>query len=138
MGVYFGIMGVFSGIAMLMEQYWMGAVMGGSAALLYVAYNLDRSYRRKQLLKYLEKEENAMESSGRGEAPFPAVMVRLGDGTIVWTNQLFSKMTGFNDTMKEHDLRDLVPELSVDWRSGRPSVPRMLPSTAAATGSTAR
>ena len=82
MGVYFGIMGVFSGIAMLMEQYWMGAVMGGSAALLYVAYNLDRSYRRKQLLKYLEKEENAMESSGRGEAPFPAVMVRLGDGTI--------------------------------------------------------
>ena len=119
MGVYFGIMGVFSGIAMLMEQYWMGAVMGGAAALLYVAYNLDRSYRRKQLLKYLEKEENAMESSGRGEAPFPAVMVRLGDGTIVWTNQLFSKMTGFNDTMKEHDLRDLVPELSVDWLTER-------------------
>ena len=119
MGVYFGAMGVFSGAAMLMEQYWLGATMAAAAALLFMFYNLDRNFRRKKLLRYLEKEENALESSSRGEAPFPAVMVRLGDGAIVWTNQRFSRMTGLNDTMRERNIQDLVPELSVDWLTDR-------------------
>ena len=119
MGVYFGAMGAFSGVAMLMEQYWLGAAMAAAAALLFMFYNLDRNYRRKKLLRYLEKEENALESSSRGEAPFPAVMVRLGDGAIVWTNQRFSRMTGLNDTMREHNLQDLVPGLNVDWLTDR-------------------
>ena len=119
MGAYFGAMGVFSAVAMLMEQYWLGATIAAAAALLFALYNMDRSYRRKQLLRYLEKEENALESSSRGEAPFPAVMVRMGDGAIVWANQLFCRMTGFNDTMMEHDLKDMVPDLSVDWLTDR-------------------
>ncbi|MBR6595729.1 MAG: DHH family phosphoesterase [Oscillospiraceae bacterium] len=119
MGVYFGAMGVFSGVAMLMEQYWLGVAMAAAAALLFLFYNLDRNFRRKKLLRYLEKEENALESSSRGEAPFPAVMVRLGDGAIVWTNQRFSRMTGLNDTMREHNIQDLVPELKVDWLTDR-------------------
>ena len=119
MGVYFGAMGVFSGVAMLMEQYWLGAAMAAAAAVLFMSYNLDRNFRRKKLLRYLEKEENALESSSRGEAPFPAVMVRLGDGAIVWTNQRFSRMTGLNDTMREHNIQDLVPELNVDWLTDR-------------------
>ena len=119
MGVYFGAMGVFSGVAMLMEQYWLGAVMAGAAALLFMFYNLDRNYRRKKLLRYLEKEQTALESSSQGEAPFPAVMVRMGDGAIVWTNQRFIRMTGLNDTMREHNIQDLVPELNVDWLTDR-------------------
>ena len=119
MGVYFGAMGVFGGVAMLMEQYWLGVAMAAAAAVLFMSYNLDRNFRRKKLLRYLEKEENALESSSRGEAPFPAVMVRLGDGAIVWTNQRFSRMTGLNDTMREHNIQDLVPELKVDWLTDR-------------------
>ena len=119
MGVYFGAMGVFSGAAMLMEQYWLGVAMAAAAAVLFMSYNIDRNFRRKKLLRYLEKEENALESSSRGEAPFPAVMVRLGDGAIVWTNQRFSQMTGLNDTMREHNIQDLVPGLNVDWLTDR-------------------
>ena len=119
MGVYFGVMGVFSGVSMLMEQYWLGATIAAAAALLFGLYNLDRNYRRRQLLRYLEKDENALESSSHGEAPFPAVLVRLGDGAIVWANQLFCRMTGFNDTMMEHNLQDLVPDLHTDWLKDR-------------------
>ena len=119
MGAYFGAMGIFSAVSMLMEQYWLGAAIAGSAALLFMLYNLDRNYRHKMLLRYLEKEENALESSSRGDAPFPAVMVRLGDGAIVWANQLFSRMTGFNDAMMEHNLNDLVPDLGLDWLTDR-------------------
>ncbi len=119
MGVYFGVMGLFGVMAMLLEQYWLGATMGAAALLLFGLHNLDRTYRRRQLLRYLEREENTLEASSRGEAPFPAVMVRLGDGGILWTNQLFCRMTGFNDTMMEHNLQDLVPELDTDWLTDR-------------------
>ena len=119
MGVYFGAMGVFGCAALLMEQYWLGVAMAAAAAVLFLSYNLDRNFRRRKLLRYLEKEENALESSSRGEAPFPAVMVRLGDGAIVWTNQRFSRMTGLSDTMREHNIQDLVPELKVDWLTDR-------------------
>jgi len=119
MGVYFGAMGVFCAAAMLVEQYWLGAAMAAAAVVLYMLYNLDRNFRRKRLLRYLQKEENSLEASGRGEAPFPAVMVRLGDGGIVWSNQGFNRMTELNDTMVEYNLQDLLPELTTDWLTDR-------------------
>ena len=119
MGVYFAAMGVFSALAMLMEQYWLGATMAAAAMLLYGVYSLDRNNRRRDLQRYLQSAENTLEASSKGDAPFPAVLVRLGDGGIVWTNQLFNSMTGFNDTMMEHNLQDMVPELSLDWLTDR-------------------
>ena len=115
MGLYFGAMGIFSGVALLLEQYWLGAAIGTAALLLYALYHIDRNYRRRQLLRYLEREENSLEASSRGEAPFPAVLVRLGDGGIVWANRHFARMTGFNDTMMEHNLKDILPDLRTDW-----------------------
>ena len=58
MGVYFAAMGGFSALAMLMEQYWLGAVMAGASLLLYALYHLDRNYRRRELQKYLQQAEN--------------------------------------------------------------------------------
>ena len=53
MSVYFAAMGVFSGIALLLQQYWLGTIMGIAALLLFTLYNMDRGYRQKELQKYL-------------------------------------------------------------------------------------
>ncbi len=119
MSIYFAAMGVFSGIALLLQQYWMGTIMGLTAFLLFTLYNVDRNYRQKELQKYLQEAENTLEFSSHGDAPFPAVMVRLGDGGIIWANQQFCRLTGFNDVMMEHNLKDLVPDLGLDWMSDR-------------------
>ena len=119
MGVYFAAMGGFSALAMLMEQYWLGSIMAGVTLLLYALYHLDRNYRRRELQKYLQQAENTLESSSRGDAPFPAVLVRLADSGIVWSNPLFRRMTGTGDSMTEHDLSDLMPELKLDWLTER-------------------
>ena len=119
MSVYFTAMGVFSAVALIMQQYWLGTIQGVVALLLYAIYNMERRYRHRELSKYLLEQESTLEFSGHGRSPFPAVMVRLGDGGIVWANQQFCRMTGFNDIMMEHDLKDLVPELNVDWMTDR-------------------
>ena len=119
MGAYFAAMGGFSALAMLMEQYWLGATMGGAALVMYALYHLDKNYRRRELQKFLQSAENTVESSSRGDAPFPAVLVRLGDGGIVWANQRFSRMADISDTMLEHDLKDLMPDLQLDWLTDR-------------------
>ena len=119
MGAYFAAMGGFSALAMLMEQYWLGATMGGAALVMYALYHLDKNYRRRELQKYLQSAENTIESSSRGDAPFPAVLVRLGDGGIVWANQRFSRMADIGETMLEHDLKDLMPDLQLDWLTDR-------------------
>ena len=119
MGLYFAAMGICALVALIFEQYWLGALEGAAALALYGIYSLDRAYRQKELQKYLQEAENTLESSSRGDAPFPAVMVRLGDGGIVWTNQSFCKMTGLDDTMRPHDIQELVPGLTFDWLTDR-------------------
>ena len=119
MGFYFAAMGICALIALIFEQYWLGALQGGAALALYGIYSLDRGYRQKELQKYLQEAENTLESSSRGDSPFPAVMVRLGDGGIVWTNQSFCKMTGLDNSMREYDIQELVPGLTFDWLTDR-------------------
>ena len=119
MSIYFAAMGVFSAIALVLQQYWLGTIQGIAALMLFTLYNMDRNYRQKELQKYLQEAENTLEFSSHGEGPFPAVMVRLGDGGIVWANQQFCRMTGFDDIMMENNLKDLVPGLGVDWMSDR-------------------
>ena len=49
MGLYFAAMGAFSAVAMLMEQYWLGATMGAAVLLMYALYQVDRNFRNRQL-----------------------------------------------------------------------------------------
>ena len=119
MGFYFAAMGICSLVALVFEQYWLGAMEGAAALALYGVYSLDRAYRQRELQKYLQEAENTLESSSRGDSPFPAVMVRLGDGGIVWTNPGFCKMTGLDNTMREYDIQELIPDLTFEWLTDR-------------------
>ena len=119
MGFYFAAMGICSLVALVFEQYWLGAMEGAAALALYGIYSLDRTYRQRELQKYLQEAENTLESSSRGDSPFPAVMVRLGDGGIVWTNPGFCKMTGLDNTMREYDIQELIPDLTFEWLTDR-------------------
>ena len=119
MGVYFGVMGVFCLIALAMQHYWLSVFEGAVTLLAFTVYNMDRTYRQKELQNFLQSAENTLEATSNGDAPFPAVLVRLGDGGIVWANRQFSALTGFNDFLMEHSLQDMVPGLEVDWLTER-------------------
>jgi len=123
-GLYFVAMALFCCAALVAGQYWLAAGESAVTLLVFAIYMVNRNYRDRQLHKYIQSTSNTLESMGRGESPFPAVLVRLGDGGIVWTNSKFSDLTGIADTMIEPQLDEILPGFSADWLvSGKTECP---------------
>ena len=104
MGVYLFVLAGFCVAALFMRQYWLALGEIAVTALVFSLYLMDKNRRRQELRRYLQSVPSSLESSGKGDSPFPAVMVRLSDGGIIWTNQKFVTITGFSDTMTEQYL----------------------------------
>ena len=124
-GFYFIVLGIFSVATAFMGQYWLAA---GEAAVTLAAcgvYIMASNFRNKRIQKFLMSVPHTVESSSKGEGPFPAVMVSLGDGGILWINHRFRELTNLSDTKIEPRLEDVLPELPLDWlASGKTECPR--------------
>ncbi len=115
MGVYFVVMACFCAAALLVGQYWLAAAESAMTLLVFGGYMISRNRRDRRIQKYIQSASNTLESLGKGESPFPAVLVRLGDGGIIWTNSKFSELTGVADTMIEPQLEEVLPGFTTDW-----------------------
>ena len=115
MGGYFAVMAAFCAAALLAEHYWLAAAETAVTLVTFLMYVLDRSRRDKQIQQYIQNASNTLEATSQGESPLPSVIVRLGDGDIVWGNHRFSELTGYADTMIELQLDEVLPDFSTDW-----------------------
>ncbi len=115
MGKYFLVMAAFCGAALLEEHYWLSAAEASVTLLVFVLYMVEHAHRERQLQKYLQSCPDTLEAAGRGEAPLPAVLFRLGDGGIVWANHRFSDLTGYADAMMEQYMDEVLPGFTTDW-----------------------
>ena len=95
MGAYFFVMAAFCAAALLVGHYWRAAGEMAVTVVTFLLYVLDRTRRERKIQQYIQSASNTLEASSGGEAPLPAVMVRLGDGDIVWGNHRFSELTGY-------------------------------------------
>ena len=115
LGVYFVVMIGFCLVALLMDLTVLAGIEGLITLLLYVSYLLMRKLRHWDLVKFLKKHEETLEATGKGKSPLPAVVIRLNDGSILWTNDKFAKITGYSDLMTEQFLKDILPDFSTGW-----------------------
>ena len=115
LGVYFVVMLGFCLVALLMDQTVLAGLEGIVTLVLYVSYLLMRKLRHRDLVKFLKKHEETLEATGKGKSPLPAVVIRINDGSILWTNDLFARITGFSDLMTEQFLKDILPDFSTNW-----------------------
>ena len=123
-GVYFVLMAVFCAATLLAGEYWLAAGEATITLAAFGIYVMSRKRREYRIQKYLRTAPNTLESLGQGDSPFPAVVVRLADGGIVWTNRRFSNLTGISDTMMEHELGEVLPDFATDWlASGKTESP---------------
>ena len=109
MGVYFVVMAAFCAAALLEKHYWLAAAETSVTLFVFTMYIMGRSRREKQIQQYLQTASNTMEANSQGESPLPAVLVRLGDGGIIWANHRFSELTGYADSMMEQQLEEVLP-----------------------------
>ena len=115
MGAYFFVMAAFCAAALLVGHYWLAAGEMAVTVVTFLLYVLDRTRRERKIQQYIQSASNTLEASSGGEAPLPAVMVRLGDGDIVWGNHRFSELTGYADTMTQLRLEEVLPDFPLDW-----------------------
>ena len=94
MGIYFCVMAAFCVAALLEEQYWLAAMETSVTLLVFMLYIINRNRRDRQIQQYIQTASNTLEATSQGESPLPAVLIRLGDGGIIWANHRFSELTG--------------------------------------------
>ena len=115
MGWYFAVLVIFCGAALYVGAYWLAAAEAVATLLVFLLFTLARNHRNKKLKQYLQSMSNTLEGVGQGESPFPAALVRLGDGSIIWANDKFSDLTGVAETMVDYRLEDILPGFSTEW-----------------------
>ncbi|MBE7001556.1 MAG: DHH family phosphoesterase [Ruminococcaceae bacterium] len=122
--LYFGILLCFAIITALLQQYVLAGVEMGIWVGFMVLYLVSRANRRKQLKAFVEKVTDEQSGVEGQRAPFPMVVVRMADGGIIYVNDTFIQLTGFNDTMKERNIADMLPSFDTQWLiSGKTEYP---------------
>jgi len=117
MGFYFIFMLGFAVAAALMQNYVLAGAELLITAALFTLYLILKNQRRMQLQKYLENVLQETEGVTGAKILFPIVVTRLGDEGIVYVNDAFLTLTGFQDTMAERRIDDILPGFTTDWLS---------------------
>ena len=113
--VYFSVMALFIIATIAMGQYILAGAEVAVAALVLVFYVLNRERRRKAIQNYAHAAFDVPQKAGSAQQPFPMALVRMGDCAIMWTNDRFSKLTGFQNEYLEQSLFSVLPGFQTDW-----------------------
>ena len=88
--IYYVLMLTFCLGSFVTGQYLLGAaelVATGAAFFVHMSH---QNASNRKIRQYLQRASDTLESSGQGASPFPAVLVQLGDGSVVWCNSQFT------------------------------------------------
>ena len=111
--VYFAVMIAFAAAAALTRSYILAIAEGVITLALIIYYLLCRSRRRKEIQNYVK----ASFQTGGSDTPFPMVLFRIGDDSIIWTNERFEAITGYQEKYLQQPLQDYLPDVPTDWLS---------------------
>ena len=124
-GIYIFVLVGFCVAALVTEQYILAGVEAAVTLLMIGGHTLSRNFRNRKIQQFLQSCPQTLEGISKGDSPFPAVLISLGDGRILWTNHRFAAITGLRDSLMEPGLEEVIPGLSTDWlASGKNESPQ--------------
>ena len=122
--VFFLVIAGFAVAAALMESYVLAASEAAVVVVLLIYYILCRNYRRKDIQNFVKKTFQSHANMSNAETPFPMVLIRMGDESIVWANERFCQITGFRNRYLSQPLAGVMPGFSTEWlASGKQEYP---------------
>ena len=113
--VYFAVMAGFVVAAVLTNQYILAIAEAAVLVVLLFYYILCRNRRHREIQNFVRHSFYTGKTAGGAETPFPMVLFRLGDNGIIWTNDRFDAITGYQERYLQQPLADVLPEVSTDW-----------------------
>ena len=125
--IYYILMIAFSLGSIIAGQYLLGFLELAATGGMYLVHLSHQRASNRRIRQYLQHATDTLESSGQGASPFPAVLVQLGDQSVVWCNPAFAQLTGLTLTNVNRQLEDVLPGVKTDWlASGKTECPRDL------------
>ena len=122
--IYFVLLFGFAAAALLAEQFVLAAAEAAVAAIMLVAALLQNQRRKKELQKFLSRVSQEQNGRDSADSPFPMAVIRLSDGGVLFANDAFAKATGYDDTMTQRSIQELLPGIQTDWLlSGKTEYP---------------
>ncbi len=115
MELYFAAMAGYAVLALALGQYLLAGIGGGLTMLMYGVYMYFRVRRRRKIQNYVRSLEGA--AAQHGESPFPVLVVRLGDESIIYANDAFAAAADYHEGVSDCVLKELLPDFSLDWLS---------------------
>ena len=115
MGGYLVVMLVFAVASAVAQNYILAVAELLVTAVVLALYQTHRVNRRKKLQEFVQRHLDTMSGTDSTKMPFPILVLRLADGGVVYTNDEFVKLTGFQDTMSERVVTDVLPGFSTEW-----------------------
>ena len=122
--VFFLVLTGFAVAAAVMEYYVLAAAELAISVVLVLYYILCRNYRRKEIQNFVKKSFQSHAGLSGADTPFPMVLIRMGDESVIWANERFSQITGFRNRYLSQPLSSVLPGFSTDWlASGKQEYP---------------
>ena len=122
--LYFSVYMIFIAATVLLEQYALAAAEVAGLMLLIAYYVHCRNRRKKVIQAFIKTHLGSYDATSGTDTPFPMALVRLGDGCVIWSNDRFCSITGYEDQYLEQPLSKVVPNFSIDWlASGKSEAP---------------
>ena len=112
---YFAVMLGFGVAALLLQQITLAVVEFAITAVLFVFYQIRKVRRQREIQAFIQSTSDNLEAASQGESPFAMALMRLVDGTVIWTNERFAEISGFKQRMYEQKVTEIIPGFSTDW-----------------------
>ena len=115
MEAYFFVMLLFAFAALVAGNGYLALAELAATAILFALYYFRKVHRRRELEAFIQSATNTLGNTDGGRTPFPMVLVRMGDGALIWANDPFVGISGFRERMYEQKITDLIPDFKMDW-----------------------
>ena len=97
------------------QNYLLAGVELAVTAVVFWIYANSRRSRKKRLQEFIQSHLDENSGVQSIKPPFPMLVLRLEDNGIVYANDAFIQLTGFQDTMGERSIEDVLPGFSTQW-----------------------
>ena len=124
MAVFFIVSVLFCIAAAVLQQYILAGAEAFVTLLLFIYYRWSNARRKRALTEYVQTTNEMMRRSSDGEMPFPAALIQLSDGELIWYNKQFASLTQVKETLAAKHIAKVLPDFSYEWlESGKSECP---------------